>query len=180
MERVSPRSLPARPSLADVFEEHFVYVWRTLRHLGVRDRDLEDVAQEVFVRMNKRLAEYDPERPLRPWIFGFAYRVACDYRRLSRHRVEVLGAPIDRADPARRADERMEADEERAMVEAALEGVVLDRRAVLVMHDIDEVPIPSIAQELGIPVNTAYSRLRLARRDFVAALSRARKARGGP
>jgi RNA polymerase sigma-70 factor (ECF subfamily) len=179
MDGVSPRSSPAKPELAAVFDEHFDYVWKTLRRLGVRDGDLEDVSQEVFLRIHQWLEDYDPARAMRPWIFGFAYRVASDYKRLARHRVEVLGAPVEPADPARRADERIEADQERALVEAALEAVELERRAVLVMHDIDEVPIPAVAQELGIPVNTAYSRLRLAREDFIAALTRLRKARGG-
>jgi RNA polymerase sigma-70 factor (ECF subfamily) len=179
MQGVSPRANPVRPDLAAVFDEHFDYVWNALRRLGVRQSDLEDVAQEVFLRLHKRLDDYDSTRPMRPWIFGFAYRVASDHKRLARHRVEVMGSTLEPADPARRADERLEANEQRALVEAALEAVELERRAVLVMHDLDEIPIPAVARELGIPVNTAYSRLRLAREDFVAALTRFRKSRGG-
>jgi RNA polymerase sigma-70 factor, ECF subfamily len=178
MDDVAHGLSSAKPELTAIFEEHFVYVWKTLGRLGVRSGDLEDVAQEVFLRIYKRLGDYDVARPMRPWIFGFAYRMAADYRRLARHRTEVLGAPIEATDASRGADERLEVEEERAIVEAALDAVEFDRRAVLVMHDVDEVPIPVVARELGLPVNTTYSRLRLAREDFVAALGRLRKVRG--
>ena len=165
------------PDLGEIFEEHFDYLWNRLRRLGVREADLEDLIHEVFIKVHARFAEYDPSRPIRPWLFGFAFRVAADYRRLARHRVEVLGSSIEPADATSSADARMEAVEDRALVAAALDRVDLDRRAVLLMHDIDEVPVPAIARELGIPVPTAYSRLRLAREDLTAAVTHLRKAR---
>jgi RNA polymerase sigma-70 factor (ECF subfamily) len=167
----------APPDLGAIFEEHFDYLWNRLRRLGVREADLEDLVHEVFIKVHAHLTEYDPSRPIRPWLFGFAFRVAADHRRLARHRVEVLGSSAEPIDASRPADARMEADEERALVDAALEHVELDRRAVLLLHDIDEVPVPAIAQELGIPVPTAYSRLRLAREELTAAVTRLRKAR---
>jgi RNA polymerase sigma-70 factor (ECF subfamily) len=166
------------PDLGAIFEEHFDYVWNRLRRLGVREADLEDLVHEVFVKVHGHTADYDPSRPIRAWLFGFAFRVAADQRRLARHRMEVLGSSVEPIDPMRRADDRLEADEERALVQAALDGVELDRRAVLLMHDVDEVPVPAIARELGIPVGTAYSRLRLAREDLSAAVTRLRKGRG--
>ena len=169
-------SLPA-PDLGAIFEEHFDYVWNRLRRLGVHDADLEDLVHDVFIKVHARLTDYDPSRPIRPWLFGFAFRVAADHRRLARHRVELIGSSREQVDPQPAADVRIEGDEERALVEAALERVELDRRAVLIMHDIDEVPVPAIARELGIPVPTAYSRLRLAREDFASAATRLRKAR---
>jgi RNA polymerase sigma-70 factor, ECF subfamily len=170
------RASASDPGLGAIFEEHFDYLWNRLRRLGVREADLEDLVHEVFIRVHARLTEYDSSRPIRPWLFGFAFRVAADYRRLSRHKLEVLGFSIEPADPVRPADARMEASEERALVSAALECVELDRRAVLLMHDVDEVPVPAIARELGIPLATAYSRLRLAREDLTAAVIRLRKA----
>ena len=162
-----------------VFDQNFDYVWNTLRRLGVREADLEDLVQDVFLKIHVRSADFDAARPLRPWLFGFAYRVAADYRRLARHRVEAhyASGEVVAADPA--ADERMEADEDRALVRRALESVELDRRAVLILHDLDEVPVPDIAGALGIPLNTAYSRLRLARAEFASAAKRLRRAQGG-
>lgn len=163
-----------------IFDEHFDYVWSALRRLGVRDADVEDLVHEVFLKIHLRSGDYDGERPVRPWIFGFAYRVAADYRRLARHRVEVLHAPTDTADPARPVDEQLAAAEDRALLEAALGSVDVDRRAVFLLHDVDGVPVPEIAATLGVPLNTAYSRLRLAREEFAAAARRLRKAQGAP
>jgi RNA polymerase sigma-70 factor (ECF subfamily) len=180
MEAVSPRASLTRPDLAAVFDEHFDYVWNTLRRLGVRASDLEDQVQEVFVKVHSKLGEYDPGRPIRPWLFGFAYRVAADHRRLARHRHEVTGLHAEPFEPGAAADEHIALREDRAIVEAALDAVPLERRAVLVMHDVDDVPVPAIAATLGIPLNTAYSRLRLARADFTDAWKRLMKSRGKP
>jgi RNA polymerase sigma-70 factor (ECF subfamily) len=62
----------------------------------------------------------------------------------------------------------------RTLVSQALDAIDLDRRAIVVLHDIDEVPVTEIATALGIPVNTAYSRLRLGREDFAGAVKRLR------
>jgi RNA polymerase sigma-70 factor (ECF subfamily) len=175
---VSARSSPAVPDLGSVFDAHFEYVWNTLRRLGVRDDDLEDIAHEVFLKVHAKLGEYDPARPIRPWIFGFAFRVSADELRTARRRREVVGLPFEPVDAGRPADERMEADDERRLVEAALQCVEIERRAVLLMHDVDEVPIPEVARVLEINVNTAYSRLRLARREFAAAVTRLRRKEG--
>ncbi len=177
MAQITPVGLSQsspRPDMGALFDEHFDYVWNTLRRLGVRDGDLEDLSHEVFLKVHSRLADYDTTRPLRPWLFGFAYRVAADHRRLARHRHEVFGAPVEAVDPIRPADERIEAGEERALVEAALASMDFDRRAVLVLHDVEEVSVPTIAADLGIPLNTAYSRLRIAREELAAAVNKLR------
>jgi len=164
--------------MGTIFDEHFDYVWTTLRRLGVANRDLEDLSHEVFLKVQARLEDYDTTRPLRPWLFGFAYRVAADHRRLARHRFEVFGTQMEAVDPVRPVDERIEADEERALVEAALAKIDLERRAILLLHDVEEQPVPAIARELGIPVNTAYSRLRMAREELAGAITKLQRRRG--
>ncbi len=166
------------PDLAQVFEAHFAYVWGSLRRLDVREADLEDQAHEVFLKVHSHLHQYDPARPIRPWLFAFAFRVASDYRRLARHRIEVLGAHVEAVDPERPADAGIQLAEDRALLASALDTVALERRAVLMLHELDEVPVPAIASALGIPVGTASSRLRLGREDLAAAVHRLRKQRG--
>jgi RNA polymerase sigma-70 factor (ECF subfamily) len=161
-----------------IFEEHFTYVWNSLRHFGVRTNDLEDLAHEVFFRVHERLDDYEPSRPLRPWLFAFAFRVASAHHRLAHHRAEVTGTESDPADDGLPADEVLIRREERELALQGLAAVELGRRAVLVLHEIDETPIPEIARALGIPTSTAYSRLRLARQDFNAAVKRLRLTRG--
>jgi RNA polymerase sigma-70 factor (ECF subfamily) len=154
-----------------VFEAEFSYVSHTLRRLGVREADLEDVAHDVFITVHRLLPQYDPMRPIRPWLFGVAFRVASDYRRLARHTREIPEPPAgEPVDGALLADEQLAAEQARRLVIEALGELDLDRRAVLVMHDIDGHAMPEIAQALSIPLNTAYSRLRLARVELKAAV----------
>lgn len=171
-----PRETPGAGGFRAVYEAEFSYVWRTLRRLGVKDADLEDVAHDMFVVVHRRFADYDPARPVRPWLFGIALRVASEWRRRGRARIREMGGdPPDVADPGQSVDERLAEADRRRLVLEALQAVEVDRRAVLVLHDIDGHAAPEIADALGIPLNTAYSRLRLARADFIAAARRLRR-----
>jgi RNA polymerase sigma-70 factor (ECF subfamily) len=151
-------------------------VWNSLYRLGVPERDLEDVTHDVFLDVHRRLAEYDRARHIRPWLFAFAFRAASDYRRRARHRFEIF-AEADPGDGALLADDQLALQEELRLVRAALEKIALERRAVFIAHDIDGCAIPEIARSLSIPVNTAYSRLRLARSEFAQAVTRLRAQR---
>jgi RNA polymerase sigma-70 factor, ECF subfamily len=162
-----------RETFTVFFEEHFDYVYRSLRRLGVQERDLEDVAHELFLEVHVALARYDATRPPKPWLFAFAFRFASDYRRLGRHRV-VPTADVDVEHERAGAEAELLDEEKRALISRALEELDLDRRAVVVLHDVDDVPVPEIADALGIPLNTAYSRLRLGREALSAAVKRLR------
>lgn len=156
-----------------IFESGFDYVWNTLRRLGVAAADLEDVSHDVLFAVYRKLDSYDPARPLRPWLFAFSYRAAADYGRRRRVRREVA-PPDDVIDPGPLVDERLIDRERQTLVATALATLDLDRRAVFVLHDLDDVPMPEIARTLEIPLNTAYSRLRVARERFVKAVARLR------
>jgi RNA polymerase sigma-70 factor (ECF subfamily) len=159
----------------ELFVSEFSWVCRTLRRLGVRPNDLEDAAQQVFVSLHEKFDSYDRERPVRPWLAAFAYRVAANQNRLARHHREVLDDSAqeasDELDPEKALDEKQIRDR----LLRALEKVDLDRRAVLVMHDIDAFTATEISEALAIPVNTVYSRLRVARQELRAALGLAQK-----
>lgn len=161
-----------------IYEREFTYVWHTLRRLGVPARDLPDVTHDVFVTVFRRLSTYDPSRPLRPWLFGVAFRVASDHRALARNAREQVTDRADPADDAPGADHLLHDHQERQLVRDALDALDLDRRAVLVAHEIDELPIAEMARALDVPPPTLYSRLRSAREQFVAALRRLRASRG--
>jgi RNA polymerase sigma-70 factor, ECF subfamily len=158
------------PDLAAIYEAELAYVWESLRRLGVRDADLEDLAHDLFIALQRRLPDYDPARPLRPWLFGFAYRVASDYRRSSRVRLEVAAVPPEVADGRPGAEERLAAREARDLILRGLGQLTLEQRAVFALHDLDGYSIPEIAEVLDEPVNTLYSRLRAARAQFTAAV----------
>jgi RNA polymerase sigma-70 factor, ECF subfamily len=172
------RKVPAdRPvDLTEIYRSELAYVWKTLRRLGAPPPDLEDLAHDVFVVVHRHLGDYDPARPLRPWLFGIALRVVADFRRLRRNQREIPGERVEPVDAAPTAHERVEGQEMRDLLMKALDTLDLEQRAVFVMHDLDEVPVPEIAEALAIPLNTAYSRLRLARADLAAWITRHRSA----
>jgi RNA polymerase sigma-70 factor (ECF subfamily) len=165
-----------------IFEAEVAYVWHRLRELGVPERDLPDVTHDVFITVARRLDDYDASRPIRPWLFGIARRVAADYAKLARNRREHLTADgdPDAVDERPGADHALAARDTREVVLAALDRLDHDHRIVLVMHDVDEFTVPEIADELAIPLATGYSRLRNARLAFKAALERLLRRRGDP
>lgn len=173
------RHVLGTPVFATVYAEHFKYVWRTLARLGVRDAELEDAAQEVFVVVHRRLDSYDPQRPIKPWLCGIAHRVATAERRRARHRRERLceapaAGAVAQGSPEGQAVLRQRFNR----VRLALGALDPNQRVVFVMAEMEEIACPDIADSLGIPVNTVYSRLRRARARFKAELQRLRCERG--
>ena len=150
-----------------IYEHDLDYVWRTLGRFGVLPADLEDAAHEVFVILHRRLAELDPERPVRPWLFGVARRVASDMR-AKRREVPISNEAVVHHDPKLA---------ERDLVWRALDALDDDRRTIVILHDLEGHTGAEIAEMLEIPVNTVHSRLRLGRQDFIATVS---KLRGEP
>jgi len=171
----SPPPAPAPLAFREVFVLHAGYVWNSMRRLGVPPSDLEDLTHDVFVEVHRHFADYDPARPIKPWLFGFAFRVASQHRRRLRRRSETSAEPAEVVDPGALPDARVAADQDRRLVLAALQHVEPGRRAVFVLYEIDGVPMHDIATALGIPVNTAYSRLRLARAEFADAVKKLRR-----
>jgi RNA polymerase sigma-70 factor (ECF subfamily) len=157
------------------YGQEFDYVWRTLRRLGVHENDVEDLVHEVFLVLHRRWKDYDPARALRPYLFGISYRVAAAHHRRRAH--EVPSQELELVDEAPEPEQAMQAEQARALVLRALATLPLQRRAVVIMHDLDEVPMREIARTLSIPLFTAYSRLRKGRMEF--GLEVARLGRGG-
>jgi RNA polymerase sigma-70 factor (ECF subfamily) len=162
----------AAPDFQQLYEENLDYVWSSLRRLGVHPAHLEDTAHDVFITAWRKLSDYDPARPLKPWLFGIAFRVASDFRERASVRREVQGEEVERVDERPTADALIHEQQRRALVRRALEAIPVERRAVFIMHELDGAPIPEVASALDVPLNTAYSRLRLARRDFEAEVQR--------
>ena len=174
-------SRPETVTLDGVYRAHFQFVWRILRRLGVRTAELEDAVQEVFLVVHRRLDSFDRSRPVKPWLAGIAHRVALAERRRARHHREQLSEDVTRGDRAATGpspEAKVALEQRRARVMSALATMEPARRAVFVMYEMESMPCTEIATALDIPLNTVYSRLRLARERFKAALSRLRLQRG--
>ena len=155
---------------ASLYAAELPYVWKSLRRLGVHPNDLDDLTQEVFTTAFVRFETFDQQRPLRPWLFGIAFRVAKANRtRVFRSREVAQEPAFELEDEGLRPDQQAENRRAMARVLKALEALPIDRRAVFILHDIEGQSVPEAAATLAIPVNTAYSRLRVARAEFVEA-----------
>ena len=157
----------------DAFQRELDYIYRTLQRLGTAPSEVEDLAQELFLALRRSWPQYDAKRPLRPYLFGIAFRIASAHHRKTRR--EVAFGTVDVYDGGPTPDDVLQTKQARALVLAALERIPMPRRAVLVMRDLDDIPVDEIAAALAIPLFTAYSRLRKARRELVVAVRRIRK-----
>jgi RNA polymerase sigma-70 factor (ECF subfamily) len=165
--------MSADAACLEAFQREMDYVFRTLRRLGIGPSEIEDLAQDVFMALRHSWAEYDSERPLRPYLFGISFRIASAHQRKRRREVILGVVEVDDSNPG--PDDTLAAKQARAVVLAALEKIPLPRRAVLVMHDIDGVPMTDVASVLSVPRFTAYSRLRKARQELEVAVRRLMK-----
>ena len=175
-------SLPSADTAAgltirDVHERHADFVWRTLQRLGVRSMDLEDQMQEVFIVAHRRLSSFDGKSALGTWLFGICLRVAAAHRRRAHVRRERAASDTEESfvlesneDPERASIER----ETREELEELLGTLDLEKRAVFVMFEVKGQTAPEIADVMGTPVGTVYSRLAAARAELTKAAERRR------
>ena len=159
--------------------EHGVFVWRTLRRLGVREADVDDVCQEVFVVVNRKLAEFEPRASLKSWLYGICVRTAAAHRRKAPVRREVPTESPEQGATERGPDATLESRQGLAMLDRALDALDADKREVFVLFEIEEVAMSEVASILGCPLQTAYSRHAAARAQVVSFFKRAAIVEGG-
>ena len=156
-----------------IYDREVAFVWRNLKRLGVAEADVDDKTQEVFVIAHRRFAEFqDRGFGARAWLFQIALRVASEARRHRRRHPEDPdgGLASERVSTPPDQATGLALREEMQRLDRALDGMDIDRRAVLVLHEIEEMTAPEIARILGISPNTVYSRLRVARAELDLAL----------
>jgi RNA polymerase sigma-70 factor (ECF subfamily) len=157
------------PSFDEIYAAHFAFVWRILRTFGVAEAALEDATQDVFVVVHRRLPEFEGRAAVTTWLFAIARRVAGTYRR-KRTTDPLADEPVGTADTFA-ALSRAEAT---ATVLGILDHMDEDKRIVFALVELEQMSVPEVARVLELNLNTAYSRLRLARQAFETAV-RARK-----
>jgi RNA polymerase sigma-70 factor (ECF subfamily) len=166
-------------SFEAVYREHFRFVWRTARRLGIEPPYVDDVVQETFVVVHRRLKDFGQRSTVRTWLYGIVRRVVADHRRgLRRKRAHGEDATGYSADEAGSASGRTpEASIERAervrLLQRLLDELDYDKREVFILAELEEMTLAEIAEALGANANTVASRLRAARREFERALERA-------
>ena len=173
---VSSSQLPQ--TLAQVYDAHFDFVWRNVRRLGVSAASADDVAQDVFMIVQRRISDYDGRSPMRSWLFGILVRVVSGHRRSmrrksSRHVPLELEVHQDLNDAGELSPaEQLERAQRVRLVERLLDELDEEKRALLILFELEEWTLREIAEFYGSNINTIYSRLRAAKREFERAYQR--------
>ena len=166
-----PLPLPTpESSCFDAFDRELDYLFGTLQRLGARRGDMDDLLQDIFLILYRNWPSLDTTRPLRPWLFGVAFRVVRTHRR-RRVRESCYGG-LDPRDGAPSPEERLESQESLALLSAALERLPVARRSVLIMHDLEGLEVIDIARQLSITKFGVYARLYKGRKELASAVRR--------
>jgi len=152
------------------FDADLDYIFATLHRLGAAHHEVEDLAQEIFVVLLRHWDTLDTSRPLRPYLFGIAFRILSAHRR--KRSWEIPCAQIDIESSTTSPENSLQSKQSIAVLRAALEQLPISRRAVVIMHDLDEIPIADIAKNLSITRFGAYARLRKGRMELASAVRR--------
>lgn len=185
MTTLAAGSAPALPAtradsardarLRELVDQHYDFVWRSLRRFGVPAADAQDAAQEVFVSLSRRLEDVERGRER-----GFLYRTAMNHaahahRTRLRRREVGDEAPEARVCPAPGPEEQLIGARARELCYRVLAGLELDLRAVFMLYELEQLTMAEIAELLELAPGTVASRLRRARSAF---LERARELSG--
>jgi RNA polymerase sigma-70 factor (ECF subfamily) len=163
---------PPRLRFEAVYGDHFAFVWRMTRRLGVPEASVDDVVQDVFLVLHRRLGEYDGRASVRSWLFGILTLVVRDHRRQYRRKgMHCVPAPDSSSNIAAVSAEPSpaalaERSEQVALLRRLLDLLDEDKQTILVLAYLEQMSVPEIAEVLSLNLNTAYSRLRAAKRSF--------------
>jgi len=167
----SPSSLPVpASSCLDTFDRELDYLFGTLQRLGAHPGDIDDLLQDAFLILYRSWPTLDLTRPLRPWLFGVAFRVVRTHRRRRARERCQDGLDVEDAGPT--PEGALEGQESLALLSAALERVPVGRRSVIIMHDLEGLEVSDIARRLSITKFGVYARLYKGRRELAAAARR--------
>jgi RNA polymerase sigma-70 factor (ECF subfamily) len=151
-----------------LYERHFAFTWRTLRYLGVPEVMLDDAAQEVWVVVHRRYAEFEGRSDVKTWLFSIAINVERNIRRVERRRGDQVPLPPElcdkRGDPMRASEEK----EAWALVRGFVDTLDESRRTVFAASLIEGLSAAETAAVSGLSLETVYNRVRALRRSFGA------------
>ena len=131
-------------------------------NLGVPSTEAQDLCQEVMLTVHRRLPDFDG-RSLRGWLYGICVRHASDYRRSARVRREVPHRELPDAGFEAEQPEQVERSRRLRRVLGALDRLNDERRTAFVLYEVEELTLAEISEALGVPLQTAYSRIKSAR-----------------
>jgi RNA polymerase sigma-70 factor (ECF subfamily) len=162
------------PSFRSVYDDYADFVWSCTRRFGVPIDSVDDVVQEVFVVVHARLHTLERPASLRSWLYSVVRRTVSNYhrgRRKRNGRESTQPFEDDEASPTPSPLELAVMSDEIQLLWRLLGALDPRKREVFVLAELEEMTMPEIAEAIGIPLNTAYSRFRAARQEFDEAFS---------
>jgi RNA polymerase sigma-70 factor, ECF subfamily len=148
------------------------FVPQTLRYLGVPEGTLLDAAQDVFLIALRRLDDFEGRSTLTTWLYGICVRVAHNYRRRNQSSRELLVEALPELTAAAQQESAVEQGEWRRALAALLDQLDEGQRAAFVLYEIQRLSMKEVADALGCPLQTAYSRHKSAQARVLAAFQR--------
>lgn len=156
----------------EIYACHYDSIWRTLRRLGVSERDAADACQRVFLIALRRLHDFEGRSSVKTWLYGIALRVASEIRRSGPMRHELLIAEQPEATTEPEQVDTIEQRQRIALLDRVLEQLPSEQRTALVLYELEELTAEEIARLTRASVGTVRSRIRLARSSFSRILER--------
>ena len=161
-----------------IYESMVDYVWNVVCRMGVPQADIEDVVQEVFVTVFRRLGEFEGRAQLKTWVFTIAVHLVQHYFRTHARkpgdRASAKGTEIqslvDQRDngPANQIERQDRYD----VLNRVLDQLDEAKRLVFVLAELEQLTLVEIGEIVGANPNTVATRLRAARQAFEKALAR--------
>ena len=175
-------TLPVKSGLIDaatLFRAHGAFVARFLTRLGVRQDEIDDLVQDVFLIVHRRGGFEPRTAKATTYLAQIALHTATDRRRLEQRRrtepnSEGLASVLD---PAPGPEERAVFAEDIERAQRAIELIPPERRALFILFELEDEPCPALAEAFDLPLGTVHSRIRVARNEFLENYERLGKER---
>lgn len=164
-----------RPDSGELVRQHFDFVWRLLRRLGLPESDADDAAQQVFLVAVTKSSQIMPGSE-RAFLYGCAVNKAAKWWAGQRRRLQVVSLdslnPVETPQVVGDVEEALDRREARARLDAILDQLPTELRVVFVLFEVEQLSTVEIAGILQTPRGTIASRLRRAREEFQKRLRR--------
>jgi RNA polymerase sigma-70 factor, ECF subfamily len=161
--------------LAEIYRAHAPTVARWAARLGGPEAEIEDLVHEVFVIVDRRLGELRDERALRVWLYRITENVVRHQRRKNRWFGWLLGEEVDGIADGPQPDEALEQKRAAELVYRILDRMAEKYRVVLILHELEGLSGPEIAELRGVKPSTVWVQLHRARAIFSAELEKEKR-----